>query len=402
MDTNSGRPFEGVRVIDATHVLAGPFAAYQLALFGADVIKIEHPEEPDQSRGTGPDLALNRLGTGTYALTQNANKRSVTLDLKQEGGKEVMRRLLEGADVLVENYRPGAFEALGFGPEAVAALNPRLIYCSISAFGQRGPRAGQTAYDHVIQATSGVMATTGTAEANPIKLGAPVIDYATGTMGAFALAAALFQRERTGRGQRIDLAMLDVAMMMQASHLTAFMRTGKGPEPRGNTHPYATNCAYVTKDGSLVMLGASNLRQQRRLWAALGRPEMAKADNGARLAAYEEEAAALREVMRTRTADEWEEYLQARHVPAARVRTMAEAMADPHLAARGHLLHRFPHGAPGVEGAFGVPVAAFGLAHGGPRVDAPPPRLGADTDAVLAELGYAPGDVAALRASGAV
>jgi crotonobetainyl-CoA:carnitine CoA-transferase CaiB-like acyl-CoA transferase len=397
-----GRPFEGIRVVDATHVLAGPFADYQLALLGADVIKVEHPGEPDQSRGTGPDRALNRLGMGTYALTQNANKRAITLDLKQEGGKEVMRRLLAGADVLVENYRPGAFEALGFGPEAVAALNPRLVYCSISAFGQRGPRAEQTAYDHVIQATSGVMAATGTAEANPIKLGAPVIDYATGTMGAFALAAALFQRERTGRGQRIDLAMLDVAMMMQASHLTAFMRTGKGPAPHGNTHPYATNCAYEAKDGALVMLGASNLRQQRRLWAALGRPEMAKADNETRLDAHEQEAAALREIMRTRTAHEWEAFLQARHVPAARVRTTAEAMADPHLASRGDLLHRFPEGAHGVEGAFGVPVAAFGLAHGGPRVDSPPPRLGADTDAVLAELGYAPGDIAALRASGAV
>jgi crotonobetainyl-CoA:carnitine CoA-transferase CaiB-like acyl-CoA transferase len=396
------RPFEGIRVVDCTHVLAGPFAAYQLALLGAEVIKVEHPAEPDQSRDSGPDLALNRLGMGTAVLTQSANKRAITLDLKQEAGREVMRRLLKGADVLVENYRPGAFEALGFGPEAVAAINPRLVYCSISAFGQRGPRREQTAYDHVIQATSGVMAATGTAEANPIKLGAPVIDYATGTMGAFALAAALFQRERTGRGQRIDLAMLDVAMMMQASHLSAFLRTGKGPEPHGNTHPFATNSAYEAKDGALVMLGASNLRQQRRLWAALGRPEMAKADNEARLAARGAEAAALREIMRTRTADEWEAFLQARHVPAARVRTTAEAMADPHLAARGNLLHRFPEGAPGVEGAFGVPVAAFGLAHGGARVDAPPPRLGADTDAVLAELGYAPGDIAALRASGAV
>jgi crotonobetainyl-CoA:carnitine CoA-transferase CaiB-like acyl-CoA transferase len=398
----SSRPFEGIRVVDATHVLAGPFAAYQLALFGAEVVKVEHPAEPDQSRDSGPDRALNRGNMGTYALTQNSNKRAITLDLRQEGGREVMRRLLAGADVLVENYRPGAFEALGFGPEAVAAINPRLVYCSISAFGQRGPRAEQTAYDHVIQATSGVMAATGTAEANPIKLGAPVIDYATGTMGAFALAAALFQRERTGRGQRIDLAMLDVAMMMQASHLAAFLRTGKGPEPHGNQNPYATNSAYEAKNGALLMLGASNLRQQRRLWAALGRPEMAKDDNEARLAAREEEAAALRSIMRTRTADEWESFLQARHVPAARVRTTAEAMADPHLAARPDLLHRFPDGAPGVEGPFGVPVAAFRLAHGGPAVDTPPPLLGADTDAVLRELGYSREDVAALRAQRAV
>ena len=158
------RPFEGIRIIDATHVLAGPFAAYQLALLGADVIKVEHPEEPDQSRDSGGDLELSRRNMGTYFLTQGSNKRSITLDLKTEGGREVMRRLLAGADVLVENYRPGAFEALGLGYEEVSKFNPRIIYCSISAFGQGGPRGVQTAYDHVIQATSGIMATTGTPE----------------------------------------------------------------------------------------------------------------------------------------------------------------------------------------------------------------------------------------------
>lgn len=390
------RPFEGIRIIDITHVLAGPFAAYQLALLGADVIKVEHPGDPDQSRDSGPDLVLNRAAMGCGFLTQGANKRAITLDLKTAAGREVLRKLVLTADILVENFRPGAFDTLGIGYEALSALNPRLIYCSISAFGQGGPRGEQTAYDHVIQATSGIMAATGTPEVNPIKFGAPAIDYATGTMGAFALSAALFQREKTGRGQRIDLAMLDVALMMQASHVAAYMRTGEGPRPAGNKHLHATNSAYETRDG-MVMLGASNLGQQRRLWAARGRPELAKADNEARTAARAEEEAVLTEIMATRTADEWEAYLQSKHVPAARVRRLEETLADPHLASRG-VLHRFPDGAPGVPGAFGVPVAAFRLAHGGPQVDSPPPMLGADTNAVLAEIGYGAAEIAALRA----
>src|SRR6516165_4610532 len=161
------RPFEGIRIIDITHVLAGPFAAYQLAVLGADVIKVEHPTEPDQSRETGTDRALNRRNLGTSFLTQGSNKKSITLDLKSEAGCGILKKLVAHADVLVENYRPGAFEALGLG------------------------------YDHVIQATSGIMASTGTEEVNPIKIGAPAVDYATGTTGAFALASALFQRERT-------------------------------------------------------------------------------------------------------------------------------------------------------------------------------------------------------------
>jgi crotonobetainyl-CoA:carnitine CoA-transferase CaiB-like acyl-CoA transferase len=165
------RPFEGIRVIDVTHVLAGPFAAYQLAVLGADVIKVEHPDEPDQSRGSGADKALNRCDMGTSFLTQASNKRSITLDLKLEKDREILKKLVATADVFVENYRPGAFEALGLGYDALAAINPRLIYASFSAFGQNGPRGRQTAYDHVIQATSGIMAMTGTADVHPIKLG---------------------------------------------------------------------------------------------------------------------------------------------------------------------------------------------------------------------------------------
>jgi crotonobetainyl-CoA:carnitine CoA-transferase CaiB-like acyl-CoA transferase len=264
------RPFEGVRIIDITHVLAGPFATYQLGLLGADVIKVEDPNDPDQSRDSGTDHDLNHAGMGTGFLTQGSNKRAITLNLKTEQGRTIPKKLAATADVLVENYRPGALEALGLGYEDMRRINPRLIYASFSAFGQGGPKRERTAYDHVIQATSGIMSMTGTPEVNPIKIGAPAIDYATGTMGAFALSAALFQRERTGEGQRVDMAMLDVAMILMASHVTGYLRNGKHPTPSGNRMPHATSMAYETADG-IVMLGASNLRQQKRLWTVLER-----------------------------------------------------------------------------------------------------------------------------------
>src|SRR5215469_4098908 len=388
------RPFEGISIIDITHVLAGPYAAYQLAVLGADVIKVEHPDEPDQSRETGTDRALNRCNMGTSFLTQGSNKRSITLDLKTEEGREILKKLVARSDVLVENYRPGAFDALGLGYEAMLQINPRLIYCSISAFGQDGVRREQTAYDHVIQATSGIMASTGTEEVNPIKIGAPAVDYATGTMGAFALASALFQRERTGKGQHIDLAMLGVAMMMQASLMTGYFRNGTEPQPHGNKQPFATNSAYNAKDG-MVMIGASNIRQQARFWRAVERPDMIKADNESQLDDRAREAAIIADIIKTRTADEWEVYFQARHVPAARVRTMAEAVADPHFHTR-RVFHHFD-GVPGIDGPVGVPVAAFKFAHGGPSIEHPPYEMGQDTDAVLTELGYDKAAIATLR-----
>jgi crotonobetainyl-CoA:carnitine CoA-transferase CaiB-like acyl-CoA transferase len=307
-----------------------------------------------------------------------------------------LKKLVAGADVLVENYRPGAFKALGLGYEAMAAINPRLVYCSISAFGQDGVRREQTAYDHVIQATSGIMASTGTEDVNPIKIGAPAVDYATGTMGAFALASALFQRERTGKGQHIDLAMLGVAMMMQASLMAGYFRNGSEPKPHGNKQPFATNSAYDAKEG-MVMIGASNLGQQARFWRAVERPDMIKTDNEARVDDRDREAAIIADIIKTKTADEWEGYFQARHVPAARVRTMAEALADPHFQTR-RVFHHFDS-APGVEGSFGVPLAAFKFAHGGPSIETPPREMGADTEAVLRELGYGAEDIAAFRGS---
>src|ERR1700704_4813632 len=385
------RPFEGIRGIDVTHVLAGPFAAYQLAVLGADVIKVDDPNDPDQSRSSGTDKELNRRQMGTGFLTQDSNKRAITLDLKTDRDRDILKKLVATADVFVENYRPGAFEALGLGYEDLSKINPRLIYASFSAFGQDGPRGQQTAYDHVIQATSGIMAMTGTKEVNPVKFGSPAIDYATGMTGAFALSAALFQRERTGRGQRIDMAMLDVAMILMSSRLTGYLRNGVHPKPHGNRHPHATNGAFETREG-LVMLGASNLRQQRRLWKLLGRPDMIKRTNDERDADHAREIAVLSEIMLSRTADEGEASLQPRHVPAARVRTMGEALADPQLSARG-IVHRHA-AADGIEGGFAVPVAAFTFAHGGPRIDTPPPALGQHNEDILRELGLQPAAVA--------
>src|SRR3546814_306775 len=255
------------------------------------------------------------------------------------------------------------------------AINPRLIYCSMTAFGQDGPRSSQTAYDQVVQATSGLMACTGTPDTNPIKLGAQVLDYATGTMCAFAISSALFQRERTGEGQCIDSSMLDVALILMSSHLTAYLRTGAEPKPRGNDHSFAGNSCYDTADGR-VMLGASNRRQHERLGHALDRPELAaQSHNDFREDHRAEQAAEIAEILSGRSAEEWEAYLQDRHVPAARVRTLAEALEDPQLTSR-RVTHRHEE-APGIDGPFTVPLAAFKYAHGGPSIEAPPPSLGA-------------------------
>jgi crotonobetainyl-CoA:carnitine CoA-transferase CaiB-like acyl-CoA transferase len=393
------QPFDGIRVLDLTHVLAGPFATYQLALLGADVIKIESPSEPDQARENSTDEVLARRFMGTTYLTQSSNKRSIALDLKTKSGRDILKRLVATADVLVENYRPGALNALGLGYHDLSKVNDQLIYCSMSAFGHSGPRSEQTAYDPVIQAATGLMAMNGTPAISPLKIGAAAVDYSTGTTGAFAIASALFLRERAGRGQRIDLAMFDTALMLVPQHLTAYLHDGSIPHPHGNGHRYATNMVYDTSDGQIV-IAATNRKQQRRLWEAMGRPDLACPDRQVRSKDMMEHVTVLTALFKRRTAREWEDHLQAHHVPASRVYTLAEAAEEPQFVERD-LIHRHEF-VPGVEGPLSVPVAGFKFDHGGPRVKSPPPRVGENTVAILKEAGYSADDIAMFCSSGAV
>ena len=394
------RPFEGIKIIDVTHVLAGPFAAYQLALLGADVIKVEDPHECDQSREGGSDHELAEKKMGLQFATQASNKRAITLNLKTQKGQEILKKLVKDADIFVENYRSGAFAKLGLGYKELSAINPKLIYCSMTAFGQDGPRGQMTAYDHAIQSTSGMMRTTGTQEVNPIKVGSPVIDYAVGTMNAFALSAALFQRERTGKGQYIDSAMLDVAMILMGSHITNYMYTGKEPTPKGNRMEHASSQGYMASDG-LIMIAASNKGQHERFFTAIGRADIARQSSyKERRENYKEQTKIVEDIIATKTAQEWEDFLQSRHVPATRTRKISESIKDPQLQSRNLLhTHKQP---PGYGKDLTVPVMAFKFAHGGPQVTSPPPGFGQHNDEVLGQLGYTADEIKAMRAEGVI
>lgn len=393
------RPFDGIRVLDITHVLAGPFSTYQLALLGADVIKIEQPGDGDQTRHAGADKELNRRMMGLQYLNQSSNKRCITLDLKTAEGQEILKKLAATADVLVENYRSGALRKLGLGYEDLKAINPRLIYCSLTAWGQDGPRGEHTAYDQVIQGYSGVMSITGRPDTGPLRCGPQLLDFGMGTTAAFAISSALFQREKTGEGQYIDGCLTDVAFILMSAQITSYMHTGKELGPQTTDRGAASHSSYPTKDG-LLMIGASNRGQHKRLFELLGRPEMGDKDYEYRADHRDEEAAVLREVFLTKTADEWEELLQANHVPAARVRSVAEAVHDPQVATRN--IHHRHENVPGIDGGLTVPVAAFKFAKDGPRVDTPPARIGEHNDDILSELGYDEADIARFKQVGAI
>ncbi len=398
------RPFDGIRVIDFTHVLAGPFCTYQLAVMGADVIKIESPTSPDMMRVEGADEDLARQGLGTQFMCQGGEKRSLAIDFKTEQGRALLRDLVQGADVLVENFRPGVLARSGLDYASLSALTPQLIYCSISGFGHTGPKAQDPAYDNVIQAYSGLMAHTGTTQTAPVRVGPPVLDYGTGAQAAFAIAAALFQRSRTDKGQHIDVAMLDAALMLMTTSVVDTQVTGNAPTPPGNSNPTRAGYGcYHTTDG-LIMIGAFTVAQHERLWRALDQSRLADeiatlsaADLAARV---DQDRAWLQSLLADGSAQHWEDLFNRAGVPAARVRQLDETLQSAQIASRSVLQS---NGMPSSQGvALRAPVAAFSFRENGPATNRVAPVLGEHTIEVLREVGIAQDRIDQLLDAGAI
>ncbi|MCA1192775.1 CaiB/BaiF CoA-transferase family protein [Saccharopolyspora sp. 6V] len=403
-DFPAGELLRGVRVLDLTNVLAGPFAAYQLALLGADVLKVEIPEAGDLARRLGADADLNERHLGASFLAQNGGKRSLTANLKSARGREVLLRAVGTADVLVENFRPGVLDRLGLGWDVLQAANPRLVYCAISGFGQDGPLRDRPAYDQIVQGLSGMMSTTGTSETEPLRAGFPIADTLGGMAAAFAISSALVHRDRTGEGVRLDVSMLESALTALGWAVSNHLIAGRPPERIGNDNATAApSGAFRTADG-MLNIAANEQHQFVALCRVVGCPELAEDVRFAERAARKEHRAALterlEEALRARTAAEWEEPLAAAGVPAARVLTVPEALEQDQVRAR-RFVHALPFpGHPGRElRVLGSPVRVPGTA---PASPGPPPLLGEHTDDLLAELGYDTDEIARLRAEGAV
>lgn len=392
----------GVRVLDLTNVLSGPFATLHLALLGADVIKIENPKDGDLARKLGVRPDLNARLMGTSFLAQNANKRSVTLNLKLPEGKAIFRRLVATADVVVENFRPDVMPRLGLGYPELKAINPRLIYCAISGFGQTGPDALKPAYDQIIQGLSGVMAVNGDERLNPLRTGFPVCDTVGGLNAAFAIMAALYRRERTGEGQCIDIALLDSIMPLLGWVAANLLIGGQPPVPMGNDNfTAAPSGTFRTRDG-YINIAANKQEQWEALCDVLGVPELLTDPRFKERDVRKQNRRLLTPLLEARLAErttaEWVEALNARDVPSGAILDLETALTQPQVQHRGVLQEI------DVEGI--GPVRLFGLTagleRGGGRVTAPPPRLGEHTEAVLGEIGIGPEEVAALRAKGVV
>ncbi|MBF8173988.1 MULTISPECIES: CaiB/BaiF CoA-transferase family protein [Streptomyces] len=395
---------EGVRILDLTNVLAGPFAGYQLALQGADVIKVEVPESGDLARQLGADRALGEELLGASFLAQNGGKRSLTLNLKAPEGREALLRAVRETDVLLENFRPGVMDRLGVGWKTLRAENPHLVYCAISGFGQTGPLRDRPAYDQIIQGLSGMMSVTGTPGTAPLRAGFPVADTLGGMAAAYAVAAALVRRGRTGEGAFVDVSMLESALTAMGWVTSNYLISGRDPRPMGNENfTAAPSGTFRTADGHLN-IAANRQQQYTTLCRLVGREDLATDPRFTHPADRKTHRDALREevesALAARSAAEWEEILSDAGVPAARVLSVPDALALDHLAARGFVHDLpFPDGRDRPLHVLGSPVR---VDDGPAAAPVPPPLLGEHTDEILAELGYTPAEITALREGGAV
>lgn len=384
----------GIRVLDLTRILSGPFATMTLADFGADVIKIENMGTGDDTREWAPPYQGDQ---SAYFLSVNRNKRGLSLDLRKPAGLLIARRLAAQADVLVENFRPGTAQRLGLGYEEIAELNPKLIYASISGYGQTGPLAGEPGYDAIAQALSGIMSVTGPADGPPCRVGISSADIAAGMWTLIGILAALHSRERTGRGQRVDVALLDSQVAWLTYVAGGYFASGVIPGRYGSAHPtIAPYQAFAALDGD-VMVAVGNDALWQRFAPALGVPELLDdprfRTNPDRLRNRDELTATLSAIFATGPAAKWVERLAEVGVPAAPINTVDQALEHPQVIARDMVL-TLQHPTAGPLRTIGNPVK---LSADPPQVWAAPPLLGQDTDAILSELGLDQSQIAELR-----
>ena len=378
---------QGIRVLDLTNVLAGPFAGYQLALLGADVLKVESPHGGDLARQLGADPELAGEHLGASFLAQNAGKRSIALDLKNEKDRAAFAQLVADYDVILENFRPGVMDRLGFGWDSVRAINPSMIYCAVSGFGQTGPMRDRPAYDQIIQGLSGLMSVTGTEETAPIRVGVPICDSIGGLVAAFAICAALVRRVTTGAGAFLDVSMLEAAIASMGWVVSDQLIAERDARPLGNENPTSAPSGTFDTAGGKLNIAANKQEQFETLCQVLRRPDLLSDSRFTTRDARKQHRDELREELEKtlvhKTAREWDEVFMSSGVPAAPVVTVREALESKHIRDRG-LVHTVasPSTRGGALRLLGSPIHVDGRAIG---PTAPPPVLGADTAAVLSE-----------------
>lgn len=378
----------GIRVLDLTNVLAGPYCAYQLALLGADVIKVEVPQGGDLARQLGGSPKLNSAGMGASFLAQNAGKRSVVLDLKNLADRERFLDLVASADALVENFRPGVMDRLGLGYEALKAVRPGLVYCAISGFGQTGPMRDNPAYDQIIQGLSGIMSITGTPETAPLRVGYPVADTLGGLVGAFAIASALVRQKTSGEGAFLDVSMLECTLSALGWPVSNYLTAAVDPQPMGNENMTAApSGAFRTGDG-LLNIAANKQEQFVALCRLIGRPELALDQRFAERETRKRNRAALKveieDALVSAPAAVWEETLNRAGVPAGRVLTIPQVLAEPQVLER-QVTANFED-VPGMDRPLTVLRGGFMVDGAAPLPTKPPPALGEHMDEVFADL----------------